>query len=179
MKFSLKGLIPLLIFFGLGIALAISLTKDPRKLPSQLIDRPFPEFLLPDLNAPEKLIGNEFLHGRVSLVNVFGSWCVACDAEHPMLMHMAQNEDVFIIGVDWRDTVAKANRWLAQRGNPYAQIVFDADSKLAIDLGVTGAPESFLVDKKGQIRYKHVGPITPEVWEDILKPLMANLEAES
>ncbi|HFB54764.1 MAG TPA: DsbE family thiol:disulfide interchange protein [Hellea balneolensis] len=170
---------PLFIFFGLGIALAISLTKDPRKLPSQLIDRPFPEFRLPDLNAPDKMIGNEVLHGRVSLVNVFGSWCVACDAEHPMLVRMARNEGVFIIGVDWRDTVVKANRWLAERGNPYAQIVFDADSKLAIDLGVTGAPESFLVDKKGQIRYKVVGPISIDIWENTLKPLIATLEAET
>lgn len=178
MKFTLKGLLPLLVFLGLGIAFAIGLTKDPSKLPSQLIDRPFPEFHLPDLFDETNILDNSDLKGRVTLVNIFGSWCVACDQEHPMLMRLARNKEIVIMGVDWRDTREKGLRWLARGGNPYTQTVFDAESKLAIDLGVTGAPESFLVDKKGQIRYKYVGPITEAVWQETLRPTVLRLEAE-
>ena len=179
MKLTLKGLIPLIIFALLGMVLAIGLTKDPRKLPSAMIDRPFPAFSLPDLMDMETNIDQTYFHNQVTLVNVFGSWCVACDQEHPTLMRMAQENVLPILGVDWRDSVDQGRRWLERRGNPYRDIVFDADSLLAIDLGVTGAPESFLVDKKGQIRYKYVGPITPKLWKAELKPLVLSLQAES
>ncbi|MBL4870008.1 MAG: DsbE family thiol:disulfide interchange protein [Robiginitomaculum sp.] len=178
MKFTLKGLVPLFIFLALSIAFGFGLTKDPRKLPSQLIDRPFPEFLLPDLMDEENTLDNSYLQGQVTLVNIFGSWCVACDQEHPMLMKLSREGDIAILGVDWRDTREDGLRWLARGGNPYGRVVFDEHSKLAIDLGVTGAPESFLVDKKGQIRYKYIGPITQSVWDETLKPLAMRLEIE-
>lgn len=178
MRMSVKGLIPLVVFLALGVVFAIGLTKDPRELPSQMIDRPFPEFSLPDLFDADVTIDHSYFHGQVTLVNVFGSWCVACDQEHPMLMKLAGQNEIPMLGVDWRDTVEKGRRWLARRGNPYTRVIFDADSMLAIDLGVTGAPESFIVDKKGQIRYKYIGPITDKVWQDELKPFVLMLEME-
>ena len=178
MKFSWKGLIPLFLFMALGITFAIGLTKDPRILPSQLIDRPFPEFSLPDLFDIDTNIDQSYFDGQVTLVNVFGSWCVACDQEHPTLRRMAEKNEVPMLGVDWRDSVEKGRRWLKRGGNPYTHVVFDADSLLAIDLGVTGAPESFIVDKKGQIRYKYIGPITDKVWLEELKPIVLSLEME-
>lgn len=178
MKFTLKGLFPLIVFFALCLAFAYGLTKDPRKLPSQLIDRAFPQFSLPDLMDETQILDKSYLQEQVTLVNIFGSWCVACDQEHPMLMKLSRNKEIAMLGVDWRDTREDGLRWLARGGNPYTRVIFDAESKLAIDLGVTGAPESFLVDKKGQIRYKYIGPITEQVWQKTLKPLVLNLEAE-
>ena len=179
MKLSWKGLIPLFLFLALGVAFAIGLTKDPRELPSQMIDQPFPDFALPDLLDMDVTIDHSYFDGQVTLVNIFGSWCVACDQEHPMLMWLAENNEIKMLGVDWRDTVEKGRRWLALRGNPYSRVVFDADSMLAIDLGVTGAPESFIVDKNGQIRYKFIGPITQKTWQDELKPFILALQAET
>jgi len=173
-----KGLIPLLLFSVMGIFLAIGLTKDPSKLPSQLINEPFPEFSLPDLFDPDVQIDQTYLKGQVTLVNVFGSWCVACDLEHPTLRKLEATGEITMLGINWRDTTEKGRRWLERGGNPYDRVVFDADSILAISLGVTGAPESFLVDKNGQIRYKYVGPISDKIWRDEIKPVALILEQE-
>jgi len=178
MKFTLKGFLPLIIFLALGAALALGLTKDPRLMPSQMIDKPFPEFALTDLYEPDSILTNADMTGQVTLVNVFGSWCVSCNVEHPKLMQLARSGSVDIWGIDWRDEREKGKNWLAARGNPYTRIIFDPDSVLSIDLGVTGAPESFIIDQQGQIRYKHVGIITDDIWDDILWPVIATLEAE-
>lgn len=178
MKFTFKGLLPLIIFLILGIALGASLTKDPRILPSEMIDRPFPEFTLSDLYETDTELSKADFGGQVTLINVFGSWCVSCNVEHPKLMQLARANQVNIWGIDWRDEREKGQNWLAARGNPYARIIFDPDSVLAIDLGVTGAPESFVIDKQGQIRYKHVGVITDAIWDDVLWPIIISLEAE-
>jgi len=174
---KLKGLIPLGLFAGLAIFLAIGLTRDPSKLPSELIDRPFPAFEMTTLSGD--LITRGDLIGEAALVNVFGSWCVACLVEHPVLMELSRGDEVKLIGVNWRDSREAANIWLDRHGNPYDPIIFDASSTLAIDLGVTGAPETFIIDKAGQIRYKHVGPITADVWEETLRPLINSLNAET
>lgn len=175
---KLKTLIPLLVFAGLAIAFAIGLTRDPKILPSVLIDKPFPEFALSDVYDEAKILDTSILKGQVSLVNVFGSWCVACVQEHPTLLALSQSQEIPIVGIDWRDTRKAAKAWLARAGNPYTHIIFDPDSHLAVDLGVTGAPESFIVDKTGRVRYKYVGVITPKVWETALKPIVEKLEAE-
>lgn len=175
---KLKALVPLFVFAGLVIAFGFGLTRDPSLLPSEMIDRPFPAFELKDLYT-EDMVTEEVFKNEVSLVNVFGSWCVSCEIEHPKLMELGRNETVRLIGVDWRDTEEKGKRWLARNGNPYDQVIFDGESRLAIDLGVTGAPESFLVDPSGNIRYKHVGIITDEVWSDILEPIVNNLRIEN
>ena len=173
----LKGLIPLALFAGLAIFLAIGLTRDPSILPSELIDRPLPEFEVETLAGAT--VTTDDLKGEVALLNVFGSWCVACLAEHPLFMELDAQPDFILIGVNWRDTREKANQWLARHGDPYDQILFDPDSRLAIDLGVTGAPETFVIDATGNIRYKHTGIVTQDVWENRLRPLMQDLRAES
>ncbi|WP_298913970.1 DsbE family thiol:disulfide interchange protein [uncultured Algimonas sp.] len=170
-------MIPLLVFAGLGVFFAIGLTRDPTILPSELIDRPLPDFEIETLSG--NIVTTDDLLGEVALVNVFGSWCVACLTEHPLFMELAARPDVRMIGVNWRDTREKAERWLRRHGDPYDLILFDPDSHLAIDLGVTGAPETFVIDAAGRIRYKHTGVVTQQVWEDRLEPLMHDLRAET
>ena len=174
----MRALLPLGIFLLIGVAFAIGLTKDPKRMESKLIDKPFPEFSLTALYDETEILTEEMLQGQVSLINVFGSWCVACNVEHPVLKDIARRQEVNLIGMDWRDTRPNAKRWLAERGDPYSKIIFDNESVLAIKLGVTGAPESFLTDKAGNIRYKHVGIITPEIWRDTLLPIVETLRAE-
>ncbi|MGB6229503.1 MAG: DsbE family thiol:disulfide interchange protein [Litorimonas sp.] len=173
----LKALVPLALFLGLAVFLAVGLTRDPSQLPSELIDRPVPEFELTTLDGEP--VTEADLAGEVALLNIFGSWCVACLAEHPLFMELSGTPDFHMIGVNWRDRRDKANSWLERHGDPYDLIVFDPDSRLAIDLGVTGAPETYVIDRSGRIRYKHVGVVTQAVWEDELRPLMAALRAES
>jgi cytochrome c biogenesis protein CcmG/thiol:disulfide interchange protein DsbE len=172
-----KGLIPLALFAVLAIFLAIGLTRDPSKLPSELIDRPLPSFEMETLSGDP--VTSTDLVGEVAMLNVFGSWCVACLVEHPLMMELTARGAVKIIGVNWRDTKDNANRWLARHGDPYETIIFDADSRLAIDLGVTGAPETFILDRDGRIRYKHTGPITQDTWDETLRPLINTLNAET
>ena len=174
----MRALLPLGLFLLLGIAFAIGLTKDPRRMTSELIDKPFPQFSLTELYDESEVLTEDVMRGQVSLINVFGSWCVACNVEHPVLMDIAKNNEVRLIGMDWRDERDKAKRWLAQRGDPYTKVIFDNESVLAIKLGVTGAPESFITDKMGNIRYKHVGVITPDIWRETLLPIVETLKAE-
>lgn len=175
----LRALWPLLSLLSLVAMLAFGLTRDPNILPSEMIDRPVPAFALSELYEPERTLTQDMFLGEITLVNVFGSWCIACEVEHPKLMDIGRSEVIKLVGIDWRDTREKGQSWLKRNGNPYDVIIFDADSRLAIDLGVTGAPESFLVDKMGRIRYKHVGIITNEVWDDILLPIIQTWRTES
>jgi len=174
----MRALFPLGLFLLIGIAFAIGLTKDPRRMSSELINQPFPAFSLTELYDETETLTNSIVKDQVSLINVFGSWCVACNVEHHVLMDIAKRKEVTLIGMDWRDERPKAKRWLAERGNPYKKIIFDNESVLAIKLGVTGAPETFITDKTGQIRYKHVGVITPKIWRETLFPIVKNLDAE-
>ncbi len=171
-------IVPILVFLGLLVFLAIGLTRDPKLIPSELIDRPMPSFTLSELHNEEATVSDMDLRGQVSLVNVFGSWCVACVVEHPALMKIAQRGDVQLIGVNWRDTRSDAIAWLERYGDPYDRIAFDAASELAIELGVTGAPETFIVDPEGRIRYKQVGPITDQVWSETIAPILAVIAEE-
>ena len=174
----MRALLPLGIFLLIGMAFAIGLTKDPRRMSSELINEPFPSFFLTELYDENEILTEDIVKSQVSLINVFGSWCVACNVEHPVLMDIGRNQEVNLIGMDWRDERPKAKKWLAERGNPYGKVIFDNESVLAIKLGVTGAPESFITDKAGNIRYKHVGVITPEIWRGTLLPIIKSLKAE-
>ncbi|WP_409432396.1 DsbE family thiol:disulfide interchange protein [Litorimonas sp. RW-G-Af-16] len=174
----MKRFAPLILFVLLGIAFAFALTRDPRKLDSVIIDQPFPDFSLSELYDPDAVLTESLLQGQVSVINVFGSWCVACSVEHPILMDIAREDRVNMIGINWRDERAKGQAWLAERGDPYNIIIFDPESVLAIPLGVVGAPETFITDASGRIRYKHIGPIDRVDWENTFKPLIAKLEAE-
>ena len=174
----MRALLPLGIFLLIGMAFAIGLTKDPRRMSSELINKPFPPFSLTELYDENETLTEDIVKSQVSLINVFGSWCVACNVEHPVLMDIGRNQEVNLIGMDWRDERPKAKKWLAERGNPYGKVIFDNESVLAIKLGVTGAPESFITDKAGNIRYKHVGVITPKIWRETLLPIIKSLKAE-
>jgi len=171
-------IVPILVFLGLLVFLAIGLTRDPKLIPSELIDRPMPPFALSELHIEEATVSDLDLRGHVSLVNVFGSWCVACVVEHPVLMKIARRGDVQLIGVNWRDTRPNAIAWLQRYGDPYDRIAFDETSELAIELGVTGAPETFIVGPDGNIRYKQVGQITDQVWAETIAPIIAALAEE-
>lgn len=167
--------IPVVIFASVVIYMAVGLTLDPSKLPSTLIDKPVPEFDLAAIEGQSVGFKSEDLLGQVSLINYWGSWCEGCVYEHPILMEIAKRGLVPIYGIDWKDPPGDGIKWLNENGNPYTLIGDDPEGRTAIDFGITGAPESFIVDKKGQIRYKYVGPITPEVWEDILYPMIQEL----
>jgi cytochrome c biogenesis protein CcmG, thiol:disulfide interchange protein DsbE len=158
---------------------AIGLTRDPHALPTMMVDRPMPEFELQPLADNIPNLTSDKLKGQVTLVNVFGSWCVSCVAEHPMLMNLSESGLATIHGVDWRDEASAGREWLDRYGNPYTTVGLDADSRLAINLGVTGAPETFVVDRDGRVRYKQVGPITQDIWDDTLEPLIRSLEEQA
>jgi len=173
-----RSFIPLIAFLIIAAGLAIGLTRDPKILPSQLIDKPFPSFTLPALSDPDTMLTLQDVTGQVAMVNIFGSWCVACDVEHPLLMELAKQGTVTLIGINWRDDRKKAQFWLSSRGNPYSDIIFDDKSQLILNLGVTGAPETFIIDKEARIRYKHTGPITRDIWHRKLRPLIIELQAQ-
>lgn len=167
--------LPMVIFAGVAIYMAVGLTLDPQKLPSTLIDKPVPEFDLPPIDGSQEGFSSKDLLGHVSMINIWGSWCVSCIYEHPLLMEIARQELVPIYGLDWKDPPGEGMKWLNKEGNPYTLIGDDADGRVAIDFGVTGAPETFIVDKEGRIRYKYIGPITFEDWEEVLYPLIKEL----
>jgi cytochrome c biogenesis protein CcmG/thiol:disulfide interchange protein DsbE len=166
-------LIPVIVFGAVGIGLAVGLTRDPGTLPSALLDRPVPAFQLPGLNGGEGF-SSEDLKGRVSLVNVFASWCVPCRVEHPVLMRLAE-EGVPIFGINYKDPPDQAQAWLAELGDPFAKIGADRDGRVGIEWGVYGVPETFVVDAEGRIRHRHVGPIQARDLEGTLLPILADL----
>jgi cytochrome c biogenesis protein CcmG/thiol:disulfide interchange protein DsbE len=172
------ALAPVAVLLIVGGFFAYGLTRDPQAFDSGLVDRPMPTFALAPLTPEKPALENADLVGKVSLVNVFGSWCSACVLEHPQLTEIAESGEVAVYGVDWRDPPGAGAAWLERYGDPYAKTGVDSDSRLAIDLGVTGAPETFVVDRDGRIRYKQIGPITPEIWADTILPLVKKLEAE-
>ncbi len=170
-----KYIVPLVIFAVLGLLLAYGLNLDPRKIPSPLIGKPLPAFSLATVADPARKVGRDDMLGRVYLLNVWASWCVACRQEHPFLNELARNKTVSIIGLNYKDKREDALGWLGSLGNPYELSLADNDGRLGIDLGVYGVPETFVIDKQGVIRYKQIGPITPEVWEQKLAPLIKEL----
>lgn len=175
----LPYLLPLAIFAAIAVYFWIGLGRDPHAIPSMLIGKPVPAFDLPPIQGAEKGLSSADLVGHVSLVNVFGSWCIACQEEHPTLLQLSQQGVVAIYGIDWRERSPEAGpAWLAKHGNPYELVGNDPDSKAAIAFGVSGAPETFVIDKQGIVRHRQVGPITPRVWEQDLSPLVRALQAE-
>ena len=167
--------LPAVVFAGLAAAAFIGLRIDNQTLPSPLIDQPAPNFVLPPLGAAEPGFSSADLKGHVSLVNTFASWCAPCREEHKVLTGLARSGRVPIYGIDYKDKEAAALAWIAELGNPYARIGAD-DGQVGIDWGVYGVPETFVVDKAGRIRYKHVGPLTPRDVERTILPLVARLE---
>lgn len=162
----LRYLIPLGLFLVLVVFLAIGLGRDPREVPSPLINKAAPAFRLPQLKAPDKTFSLEEMRGKVWVLNVWASWCIACRDEHPFLLDYAKSGAVPIYGLNWKDQPEDAIAWLRELGDPYVLSAADLEGRVAIDFGVYGAPETFLIDQNGVIRYKHIGPVTPDVWKD-------------
>ena len=154
------------------------LQRDPSLLPSMLIGKPLPTFNLPPVRPGDQGFSNANLGGEPMLVNVYASWCAACRLEHPMLMRL-KREGVTIHGLDWKDDPEAGNGVLVNQGDPYARVGNDRSGRAGIDMGVSGAPETFVVDKAGNVRYRHVGAISIEDWDRKIEPLMARLRAES
>ncbi len=174
-----RFLIPLALFIALAIFLGIGLTRDPKLVPSPLIDKPSPAFELSRLYEPEQKFSEKEFLGKVSIFNVWASWCAACRQEHPFLMTLAKENAVTIYGLNYKDTREDAKRWLMQYGgNPYKAIAYDDTGRAGMDWGVYGVPETFLIDKKGIVRYKHVGPLHPQVWQEQILPFIQKLRAE-
>jgi cytochrome c biogenesis protein CcmG/thiol:disulfide interchange protein DsbE len=170
-----KYFVPLAIFIALGLLLAYGLNLDPRRIPSPLIGKPLPAFSLPTVADPAHKTGRDDLRGRVYLLNVWASWCVACRQEHAYLNELTSRKAVTVIGLNYKDRREDALQWLGNLGNPYEMSLSDSDGRLGIDLGVYGVPETFVIDKQGVIRYKQIGPLTPEAWETKIAPLIKEL----
>jgi cytochrome c biogenesis protein CcmG/thiol:disulfide interchange protein DsbE len=168
-------LLPVLLFAALAVAFAVGLGRDPSLVPSALIDQPVPEFDLPPVPGHEPGFATADLSGRVSLVNVFASWCVACREEHPLLLRIKEEGLVPVHGLNYKDVSEDAAAWLDELGDPYTRTGMDQNGRVGIDWGVYGVPETFVVDGEGRIRYKQVGPITPEAWEATILPLIRDL----
>lgn len=170
-----RYLIPLGIFVVLVLFLAVGLRLNPREVPSPLINKPAPAFTLPQLQIPDRSLSLGDLRGKVWLLNVWASWCVGCREEHPLLVELAKTGVVPIYGLNYKDQRGDALAWLGQSGDPYALSIADADGRVGIDYGVYGVPETFVIDKNGMIRYKQIGPLTPEALQSKILPLVKAL----
>ena len=170
-----RFLLPLGVLFPLLMLLGAGLGRDPQAIPSPLVGRPAPAFALAQLELPEKSFGPQDMKGKVWMLNVWASWCSSCRQEHPLLLDLAQRGVVPIVGLDYMDARPEGAKWLAQHGNPYQLSVLDANGKIGIDYGVYGVPETYVIDKLGVVRLKHTGPVTAEVIETKLLPLIKAL----
>jgi cytochrome c biogenesis protein CcmG/thiol:disulfide interchange protein DsbE len=173
---SARWSIPLAIFVVLMAFLYIGLYRDPREVPSPLIDKPAPAFALSQLHDPERKLTNTDLKGKVWLLNVWASWCASCRDEHPLLMQLAAANAVPIYGLDYKDKPDAGRAWLAQNGNPYTASAVDLDGRVGIDYGVYGVPETFVIDKQGIVRYKQIGPLTLDSLQRKIMPLIKDLQ---
>lgn len=173
-----RFLIPMGLFVVLVGFLAVGLRLDPREVPSPLVGKAAPMFELPQLANPDQKFSPLEMRGKVWMLNVWASWCVSCRQEHPVLVALAKTGAVPIYGLDYKDARADGMRWLSQFGNPYVMSLFDADGRVGIDYGVYGVPETYLIDKAGIIRYKHIGPVTSEALNEKILPKLKELELE-
>ena len=169
------ALVPLAVFLVVGVFLAVGLTLNPREIPSPLIGKAVPEFSLPPVQGRTLGLSSADLKGEVSLVNVFASWCVACRAEHPLLTELKQKGVVPIHGLNYKDRPEDAEKWLDELGDPYTRTGADINGRVAIDWGVYGVPETFVIDRNGRIAHKVIGPLTPQMLQDTVLPLIREL----
>ena len=171
--------LPIAVFVVMVGFLAAGLTRDPGLVPSPLIDKPAPEFSLPRLRDPGTQLKLDDLRGSVSLLNVWATWCISCRVEHDMLLEIAATGVVPIYGLNYKDNREDALRWLQQLGDPYRYNGFDESGAVGLDFGVYGAPETYVIGTDATIEYKHIGPITPEVWKAVILPLVLNLKGDT
>lgn len=174
---SLRFIFPLLVFVLLLLLLWTGLSLKPREVPSPLINKPAPAFELARLDDPTRRVSEQQLRGQVWLLNVWASWCVSCMQEHPVLVELSKTGVVPIYGLDYKDKRADALAWLGKNGNPYTATISDPEGRVGIDYGVYGVPETYVIDKAGVIRFKQIGPMTPEVLSEAILPLVKKLQA--
>ncbi|MBS0358885.1 MAG: DsbE family thiol:disulfide interchange protein [Proteobacteria bacterium] len=179
MKSRFIYLMPLLIFIGLFIVVFIRLQMpiDPHEIPTALLNQPIPQFEITLLNNEKQSLSTKDFMGHVSILNVWATWCVTCREDHELLMKLAKSEPLIIYGLNYKDSKQESLAWLARLGNPYRKVGFDQQGRVAIDWGVYGTPETFIIDKTGLIRYRHTGPLTESVWKKEIKPLIVELQA--
>jgi cytochrome c biogenesis protein CcmG/thiol:disulfide interchange protein DsbE len=173
----LRYLVPLAIFALLVAFLYRGLSLDPKLVPSPLVGKPMPTFTLTRLDNPAATISDADFKGKVTLLNVWATWCVSCRQEHETLVELAKTGQVDIYGLNYKDNREDAKRWLTRFGNPYVANAFDSDGRVGIDWGVYGAPETFIIDREGIIRHKHIGPLTIQIINDEILPLVAKLKS--
>ena len=171
-------LAPVAVLVILLVGFFVGLKRDPSLLPSMMIGKQVPAFNLPPVRPEDRGFATADLGGEPMLINYYASWCAACSIEHPLLMQLRQ-QGVTLHGVDWKDKPELGFKWIAERGDPYVRVGSDQSGRTGIDMGVSAVPETFVVDKQGRVRYRHVGAITRDVWEAKLQPLMEKLRSES
>jgi len=171
-----KFFLPLAVLVVVVGFLGFGLKLDPREVPSPLIGKAAPPFSLPVLQEPAKTVSNTDLKGQVWMLNVWASWCVSCRDEHPVLVELSKQKIVPIIGLNYKDQSDDARAWLKQFGNPYVMSLVDANGKIGIDYGVYGVPETYVIDRDGVIRYKKIGPVTPDTVREKILPLLRQLK---
>jgi cytochrome c biogenesis protein CcmG/thiol:disulfide interchange protein DsbE len=164
------------IFAALMVLLGVGLTLDPREVPSPLIGKPAPAFELPLLEAPDRVFSEKHMLGQVWILNVWASWCPPCLVEHPVVSALAKQGVVPVIGLNYKDAREDALPWLRRNGDPYRLVAFDAAGRIGIDYGVYGVPETYVIDRQGVIRYKHIGPLTADVVQRKLEPMLKDLK---
>ncbi|NKB36075.1 MAG: DsbE family thiol:disulfide interchange protein [Gammaproteobacteria bacterium] len=176
---QLRYVLPLLIFVGLVILFVVGMQMDPRRVPSPLIGKPLPEFDLAQLHDQTQSLDKSMFLGEVVLINFWASWCVSCRYEHPILLEYARSGNASIYGMNYKDTRSDALNWLKEYANPYRLSAFDPEGRTGIDFGLYGVPETYVVDQKGIIRYKHIGPISQEDMKNKIEPLVEELKAQT
>lgn len=175
----MRFLLPLVVFLGIGVFLFTGLGKDPTIVPSPLIGKPAPEFTLPVLGQDENSFSTADMEGKVWLLNIWATWCVACRIEHPLLVDLARRNLVEIVGLNYKDENHLAEQWLQELGDPYVLTAVDQSGRIGIDWGFYGAPETFVIDKTGIVRHKHIGPVYPDDLQNTILPLVAELQSGS
>ena len=177
MNLAIK-LLPLGIFLTLAAFLGIGLTLDPSKLPSALIDKPAPEIIAESLHETDAPFDSQSMLGEVWVLNVWASWCAPCVQEHPVLKSLVAQRDISLVGLNYKDVPEDALAWLQQLGDPFNHLISDESGDIGIDWGVYGVPETFVIDRNGRVRYKHVGPLAPIEMEEIVLPIIDQLKQE-
>jgi cytochrome c biogenesis protein CcmG/thiol:disulfide interchange protein DsbE len=168
--------VPLLLFVVLAAMLGVGLTLKPREVPSPFIGKPAPAFTLAQLHEPARSLSVADMKGQVWMLNVWASWCAPCREEHPLLVTMAREQAVPIVGLNYKDDPRNAQEWLLRLGDPYKVSIVDRDGSVGIDYGVYGVPETFVIDRAGIVRFKHIGPLTRDVWTNKVQPLLLQLQ---